>query len=159
MVADQLLTIKIDTAALAADLGRVGDRALLNCMGAARRTADDVKALAQSNIHKRRPFTFKNIAIESRQVAHGYAVMMDRHVKDVPSVSGRRALHAANARQVQRLLKQAERQARHVGKWLEFGTVHQAPKPWLFPAGAAFESVYLERIARAIEQTVQEAGF
>lgn len=108
-------------------------------------TANAVKVEAQARIAKGRPFTVKNVVVEARRSVDGYVVMMNRNVKDTGGLQGA----------AQNVSKKTER---HVGKWLEFGTVHRTARPWLFPAADAQEGAHLQRVIAAIERAKAEAG-
>jgi len=144
-VAD-LLTIGVDYSETVRMFEAFGFRAKSHCLAAAFITANAVKAQAQSTMAKGRPFTFQNVVVEPRRLADGYAVLMNRSVKDIGGPGG-----AAPA-------KTKKSAAHHVGKWLEFGTMWMRPRPWLFPAAASQESAHLQRVIDAVERAKADAG-
>ena len=150
-MADRLMTIEVDPAAVVAALERLGPAAKGHCLAAAFITASAVKASAQATIPKDRPFTYANIAIETRRVGDGYVVMMNDKVKD-PVPARRRPVGPETRR------KAAPGQVKHVGVWLEFGTPSMRPRPFLFPAAGGQERPYLQRLAEALDQALSEVG-
>lgn len=144
-MAEPLLTIGVDYGETVRMFQAFGFAAKSHCRAVAFITANAVKATAQANIPKRRPFTAGNVVVESRRVFDGFVVVINRNVKDT---GGKQAA----------AFKVSKKQERHVGKWLEFGTVLQRPRPWLFPAADSEEAAHLRRMIEALERAKTEAG-
>jgi hypothetical protein len=145
---DELLTIGVDYGETVRMFEAFGFGAKAHVRAAAFITANAVKALAQSTMQRGRPFTFTNVAIEPRRVIDGYVVLMNRSVKDFGGERGARLATTPSGK----------RGEKHVGKWLEFGTVHMRSRAWLFPSAQAQESAYLQRVIEAVDRARVEAG-
>jgi hypothetical protein len=141
----ELLTIGVDYSETVRMFEAFGMKAQARVLAVAFITANAIKAQAVDTMRKGRPFTSRNVAVEPRRRSDGYAVLMNRNVKDTGGASGAAFASAKSAQ-------------RHVGKWLEFGTLKMTAKPWLFPAAAREESAYLQRVIEAVERAKAEAG-
>jgi len=151
-MADQLMTIEMDVTRVLAAFAKLGPAAAAACLSASYQTALAVKAQAQINIPKRRPFTVNHIITARSRSIDGYVVMMDDVVKDKEKAR-RRSLGMKSARATYH-------QEKHVGLWLERGTsgLHaQPPRRWLMPAGESQERAHLYRLGESLDRAVQEA--
>lgn len=141
----ELLTIGVDYSETVRMFEAFGLGAKAHIRAAAFITANAVKAQAVATMAKGRPFTSRNVVVEPRRIIDGYAVLMDRNVKDIGGPMG--APSGTKKTQVH-----------HVGKWLEFGTVHMRPRAWLFPSAQTQEATYLQRVIDAVDRARVEAG-
>lgn len=150
-MADQVLKINVDPREVVAAFDKLGARLqpLLNSVSY--QTALAVKAQAQRTIAKRRPYTVGHIIVAAMRNGRGYVVMMDDVVKDVET-DRRRAMG------LKRMAKSKYHQEKHVGLWLERGTPHMRPRPWLAPAGDSQEGPYLQRLADTLDRALEEGG-
>lgn len=157
-MAKPLLEIGVDYGETVRMFEAFGFAAKSHCLAAAFIAANLVKAQAQANIPKGRPFTVHNIIVEPRRRADGYGVVMDRKVKDVGNLSVRRATSAFAEGKLRSAVTRAAKVEKHVGKWLEFGTVFMRSRSWLFPAATSQEATYVQLLVQALERAQKEVG-
>lgn len=138
-MADELLTIEVDTRDLIAALDRLGDEAERHVKAAAKVTADRIVAEARRRVARRadpatRPTdrsgpTADLIRAEETHDGLGYIVLAND-----------------------------PRSREHVARYLEFGTTHMAARPFFFTSARLEEAAHLRRTEQALQDAIDAVG-
>jgi HK97 gp10 family phage protein len=124
------LTIDVDDAALLAALDAIPDAVRAHAKPAARVTADHIAAEAGRRIARRTGQTAGEITVEETHAGDGYVVFVGA------GGAGRS----------------------HVGRYLEFGTVHMRARPFLFPSAQLEAGAHDRRMRDAVQDAIDEHG-
>jgi HK97 gp10 family phage protein len=129
-MAEPLMTITADVAGVLQALDRLGaEVAQRHVQAASRVTANKIDEEARRRVRRRTGKTAEGITVRDDFTGKGSVVVAER------------------------------RPFSNLPGWLEHGTVHMRASPFLFNSARLEEGAHLQRIARALQDAIDEQGF
>lgn len=127
-MAEPFFSVTVDAESLLQALRHLGPAAEPHIKAASRVTANRIADEARRRVRRRTGKTAEGIVVRDDFTGKGSIVAAERN--PFPNVP----------------------------LWLEFGTVRMRPSPFLFNSARLEESAHLERIARALQDAINEQG-
>jgi hypothetical protein len=155
-VAQPLLTIEVETAVdLIAAFDRVGPSCERFIQPRALARANAIRAGQQARVARRTGATAEGLVVEADYTNLGYIVRTDdvRSQSERASLLQQRAMFGSSRRGAS-----VEKGVAHVGKYLEYGTVHESARPFFWEEALVNEGAWERDVAEAVQEGIDVLG-
>lgn len=158
-------TFTADDRALLAALDRLGASVEKYTMPAAKVTADNVKREGRARIARRTGATAEGILVREDYAGTGYIVATQDVVLEGQRTTTQGKAMGMRPGDARKWAARRYTQDKHVGLWLEHGTIQgkpkshtAAPRPWLGPAADVEQGPHGRRMRQAIQDAIDASG-